>query len=80
MRNLVNIEKNRPEFIKYYLMNDSYDFVEVDKKKYENPPDGFINNRIMWTRDMDGADFYDIECGNVDPQSLRDFFNKVGLF
>lgn len=62
---------------RFFLMNDCYEFVEVSKKDFIRPPDGFINNWFVWRSEQDGSDFFDFQCVNVNAGSLRQLLKLV---
>lgn len=62
---------------RYFLMNDKYEFVEVNLETYSDPPDdGYINNKIA-IRKIGGALLADVQCFNVGPYDLIDFLHHL---
>ncbi len=64
----------------YYVMTGNYEFVRVDEMTYEQTAvDGcngsYINNRIHVCKHPDGAERVNMEIENVDPETIKSFFD-----
>lgn len=59
--------------MRYFLMNNSYQWVEVSQSAYNNPPDDMINNKASLNSDA----FVSLAVANVGLDSLAELFDLL---